>query len=205
MAGLIAAARNGSGTVGVAYDAKITPVDIFGANQTYSWQSLWQQNKFDVTNHSWGFTSAFAVSQLDAGAQYWVLNGFKTGADLGRGGLGTIETVAAGNYRQNGLTTETNGLTMDRHAVVVGATDNKGWVTYYSNPGASLLVNAPSSGGTAGIVTDDVTGALGYTSPTTRRPSAAPPPPRPRWPELWRSCFRPTEASAGATCRTSWL
>ncbi len=162
VAGLIAAARNGTGVVGVAYDAKITPVDIFGADQTYSWQSIWQQNKFDVTNHSWGFTAAFAVSQLDAGAQYWVLNGFKTGADLGRGGLGTIETVAAGNYRQNGLTTETNGLTMDRHAVVVGATDNKGWVTYYSNGGASLLVNAPSSGGTAGIVTDDVTGALGY-------------------------------------------
>jgi subtilisin-like proprotein convertase family protein len=164
VAGLIAAARNGSGTVGVAYDSKITPVDIFGNNQTYAWQSLWQQNKFDVTNHSWGFTQAFAVSQLDAGAQYWVLSGFKTGADTGRGGLGTIETVAAGNFRQNGLTAETNGLTIDRHAVVVGATDNKGYVTYYSNPGASLLVNAPSSGGTAGIVTDDVTGALGYNS-----------------------------------------
>ncbi|MFO1148899.1 MAG: S8 family serine peptidase [Alsobacter sp.] len=164
VAGLIAAARNGSGAVGVAYDAKVTPVDIFGNNQTYAWQSLWQQNKFDVTNHSWGFTAAFVVGQLDAAAQYWVLSGFKTGADTGRGGLGTIETVAAGNFRQNGLTTETNGLTIDRHAVVVGAIDDKGSVTYYSNPGASLLVNAPSSGNTSGIVTDDVTGSLGYSS-----------------------------------------
>jgi subtilisin family serine protease len=162
--GIIAAANNGTGVVGVAYDAKLTPVDIFGPNQTYSWQALWQQNKFDVTNNSWGFTAGFAVSQLDASAQYWVLQGFKTGADTGRGGLGTIETVAAGNSRQYGLTTETNGLTVDRHAVVVGATDDKGAVTYYSNAGASLLVNAPSSGNTSGIVTDDVTGALGYSS-----------------------------------------
>lgn len=164
VAGIIAAANNGSGVVGVAYDAKLTPVDIFGPNQTYSWQALWQQSKFDITNNSWGFTSGFSVSQLDASAQYWVFQGFKTGADTGRGGLGTIETVAAGNYRQNGLTTETNGLTIDRHAVIVGATDDKGFVTYYSNPGASLLVNAPSSGNTSGIVTDDVTGALGYSS-----------------------------------------
>lgn len=164
VAGIIAAARNGSGVVGIAYDAKITPVDIFDGTPAYGWEALWSQSKFAVTNNSWGFTGAFSANALDPATQYWVLSGFKTGTDTGRGGLGTIETVAAGNYRQYGLTTETNGLTVDRHAVVVGATDDRGNVTYYSNGGASLLTVAPSSGNSSGIVTDDITGALGYSA-----------------------------------------
>lgn len=165
--GIIAAARNGTGVVGIAYDAKLTPVDIFdgtGANANYGWEALWSQNKFAITNNSWGFTGAFVVSELDSSAQYWVLQGFKIGADTGRGGLGTIENVAAGNYRQNGLTTETNGLTEDRHAVIVGGIDDHGMVTYYSNAGASLLIVAPTSGNTTGITTDDITGSKGYSS-----------------------------------------
>ena len=61
--------------------------------------------------------------------------------------------------------TETNGLTTDRHVVVVGAIDRTGTVASYSNPGASLLVVAPSSGDDSGFTTTDVRGAKGY-SPT---------------------------------------
>lgn len=164
VAGIIAAPRNGIGVTGIAYDAKVTPVDIFDGSGSYGWMAMWQQGKFDVTNHSWGFTQAFVVSQLDSSAQYWVMKGFAAGADSGRGGLGTLENLAGGNFRQNGLSTETNGITEDRHAIVVGAIDDRGMVTYYSNPGASLLIVAPSSGNSTGITTDDVTGAIGYSS-----------------------------------------
>jgi Ca2+-binding RTX toxin-like protein len=165
VAGIIGALRNDDQVVGIAYEAKITPIDIFdGDNENYGWQALKNQSKFDVTNHSWGFTGAFIINPLNASEESYYLSGFASGAATGRHGLGTIENVAAGNYRQNGLSTETNGLTTDRHVIVVGATDNDGAVSYYSNPGASLLVVAPSSGNTGGVVTDDVTGAPGYSS-----------------------------------------
>lgn len=169
VAGIIGAAKDGAGVVGIAYNAKMTPVDILGAQSgNYNWEAVQVGAKlFDVTNNSWGFTTAFSVGQLDSSSQYWVLSGLKTAADQGRHGLGTIEVLAAGNYRQNHLTTELTGPTVDRHMVVVGATDDHGTVSYYSNAGASLLVVAPSSGMSTGITTDDVTGSLGYSAGNT--------------------------------------
>jgi Ca2+-binding RTX toxin-like protein len=166
VAGIIAAARNGEGVVGIAYDAKISPINIFDDSQrdsAYVWNVLKQQSLFHITNHSWSFTGAFAANPLVA--EYAAaLSGFTMAADLGRGKLGTIANVAAGNYRQLGLSTETNGLTVDRHVVVVGATDHLGSVAYYSNPGASILVVAPSSDSYTGITTTDVTGLPGYSA-----------------------------------------
>jgi Ca2+-binding RTX toxin-like protein len=166
VAGVIGAARNGIGVVGIAYDAKITPVNIFDESQkdsSYVWNALKQQTQFQITNHSWSFTGAFAANpHIPEYAN--ALSGFALGANSGRGGLGTIENVAAGNYRQYGLSTETNGLTIDRHIVVVGATDHLGDVAYYSNPGASLLIVAPSSDTSTGVTTTDVTGSLGYSA-----------------------------------------
>lgn len=167
VAGLIAATRNGVGGVGVAYDAKITPVNILGVPKgNYDLQAVWQSYKFDVTNHSWGYTAPFSVSTTNANARYWVLQGFETAAKFGRGGLGTIQNLAAGNGRQSGMTAELTGPTVTRYMNVIGAVDFKGMVSYYSNPGASLLVVAPSSSVAAGsgITTTDVTGSLGYSS-----------------------------------------
>ena len=163
VAGIIAGARNGTGIVGVAYDAKITPVNIFDtdSNPNYIWDAIDQQGRFDVTNHSWAFTTAFDSSSLGV-AGLRKIDGFADAADHGRGGLGTIANVAAGNYREYGFGTELNVLTIDRHVVVVGATDLRGEITSYSNPGASLLVVAPSSDDQGGITTTDVRGRLGY-------------------------------------------
>lgn len=165
VAGIIAAARDGTGLVGVAYGAKITPVDIFGAaaDEAYMWSALRHQSQFDITNHSWGFAGAFVVNPLlGDGAEK--LGGFASGALHGRDGLGTLANVAAGNYRQHDMSTETNGLTVDRHVILVGATDHDGDVAYYSSPGASLLVVAPSSGHDSGVTTTDVTGRPGYST-----------------------------------------
>jgi subtilisin-like proprotein convertase family protein len=172
VAGIIAAARDGEGIVGVAYNAEITPVDILGAQSgNYDWEAVWQAYKFEVTNNSWGFSTAFTDGIDDSAAQYWILSGLDTAAMIGRGGLGTLENLAAGNYRQTGMSTELTGPTVDRHMIVVGAVDDTGYVSYYSNPGASLLVVAPSSGTTVGITTDDVSGgttnSFGGTSAAT--------------------------------------
>lgn len=169
VAGIIGAAKDGSGVVGIAYNAKMTPVDILGAQSgNYGWEAVQVGAKlFDVTNNSWGFSTPYSVGQLDSSSQYWVMSGLKTAADQGRHGLGTIQTLASGNYRQNHMTTELTGPTVDRHVIVVGATDDHGSVSYYSNGGASLLVVAPSSGLSTGITTDDVTGSLGYSAGST--------------------------------------
>lgn len=168
VSGIIAAAKDGSGVVGIAYDAKFTPVDILGAQSgNYGWEAEAQQYKFDVANNSWGFTTAFSVGELDASSQYWVISGLANAANTGRHGLGTIVNLAAGNYRQTGMTTELTGPTVDRHAIEVGATDDHGNVSYYSNGGASLLGVAPSSGLSTGITTDDVTGSRGYSAGNT--------------------------------------
>jgi len=160
VAGIIAAERNGTGVVGIAYHAEITPVDIFAGNSSHIWSALRQLRAFDIANDSWGYAGAFVANPLDPVTQA-DLRGFTLGADHGRDGLGTIQNVAAGNYRQYGLSTETNGLTVDRHVIAVGATDRYGNIASYSNPGASLLVVAPSSGDDGAITTTDVTGPIG--------------------------------------------
>ena len=65
VAGLIAAARNGIGTVGVAYGSTITGVPIFTgtADINYSFdgfiEALGHAYEFDIISNSWGVTPAF--------------------------------------------------------------------------------------------------------------------------------------------------
>lgn len=163
--GLLAGARDGHGIVGVAYNAHITPVNVLTHTVgNYAWEALWKQSQFDISNNSWSFSQPFVNGALDDSTRYWVLSGFATGADTGRGGLGTLENVAAGNFRGSGQSTETSGLTLDRHVSAIGAVDDHGMASYYANPGASLLVVAPSSGEQNGVVTSAIVAASSYTA-----------------------------------------
>jgi Ca2+-binding RTX toxin-like protein/subtilisin-like proprotein convertase family protein len=152
VAGLIAADNNGRGGVGVAFDAQVTGVRIFGgaddinANWSRYVQSLDGLKTFDVTNHSYGAYPSFQTWQ-DVGK-------FQAAALDGRGGLGTVNVKSAGNANVDG-----NGDALDasRFTVSVGALDPSGQVTSYSSYGAHLLVSAP-----AGSVTTDVMGTGGY-------------------------------------------
>jgi Ca2+-binding RTX toxin-like protein len=150
VAGLIAAANNGLGGVGVAYDAQLTAVRIFGgaddinSNWARYLQTLDYLSQFDVTNHSYGGAPDFIV-----GAD---VDKFAQAALIGRGGLGTINVKSAGNSNIDG-----NGDALDssRFTVTVAAIDNNasGAITSYSTYGAHILVSAP-----AGSVTTDLAG-----------------------------------------------
>lgn len=152
VAGLIAADDNGQGGVGVAPDAKITCVKIFGGADDIN--SAWSRylltldtlGRFDVTNHSYGSDPDFRV--------YGDVAKFEASLVSGRGGLGTINVKAAGNSDIDG-----NGTAVDasRATVTVAAVATDGQVTSYSTYGAHVLVSAP-----AGSVTTDRTGAAGY-------------------------------------------
>ena len=149
VAGLIGAANNGTGVVGVAWGSSLTGVNIFSGagdiNNYYAGflQAASQSANFDVINHSWGKFPGFwqdvvAVAQDDSLLNYWF-----DALEHGRGGLGTIQVKAAGNQDQNSAG---DGTTVTRATIIVGAYDDDGDASYYSSYGANLLVSAPSSG-----------------------------------------------------------
>ena len=171
-AGLIGAARNGRGGMGVAYDVSLTGVNIFDFTSPAAdlgW-SIAQGARFDVISNSWGYSARMifgdvSTSRDTEGGEFNIMaQAVGYIADTGRDGLGTIFVKAAGNDGTNGMV---DSLNADRHVVTVAAYRQvDGVASYYSNSGAYLLVSAPSNdytvlGGT-GLVTTDLLGERGY-------------------------------------------
>ena len=151
--GLIGAEANGQGGVGVAFDAHVTGVRIFGGADDINshWarylETLDSLDNFDVTNHSYGSFPDFVV--------YDDVAKFEAAAETGRGGLGTINVKSAGN---DNVDSNGEALNATRFTISVAAVDANGQVTSYSSYGADLLVSAP-----AGAVTTDLLGiGAGY-------------------------------------------
>lgn len=160
VAGLIAAVQgNGQGGVGGSFNASITGVDIFaGGLDNYFFGVLNAQDRFDITNHSWGFTGVFSDAQFTR-----LFEGIVDAAANGRGGLGTIQMVAAGNDRGSGDAsdnTNTSNFTSSRHVNAISGIMWNGEAASFSAPGASLLVSAPA----VDVVTTDVAGTPGYST-----------------------------------------
>ena len=165
VAGLIAAENNGTGTVGVAYDASITGVPILrssGAPDLLA--SLWQMNRFDIVNNSWGYSTPFQVNFNTSDSFWESFEGAILNAGTGRDGLGTILVKSAGNNRATGNDSNYDNFANHRQVIAVGAVDHNGMVTHYSNPGANLLVVAPSATFGVGLTTTDISGAAGNNS-----------------------------------------
>ena len=145
VAGLIAAAANNVGIVGVAYNATISAFRVINtaANDTDVWNStaaaLNNSANFDVANNSWGFTSALTDSVFSQGATI-ATSALLSAATNGRGGLGTINVFAAGNGFQNGDDTNLHAFQSSINGITVAAVDANGTV---NSPGATLTWNAP--------------------------------------------------------------
>lgn len=175
VAGVIAAEANAVGTVGVAYGAHFAAVDIFFDPALNERASFLQLDRFDVTNHSWGFRAPYGTNLLDP---TWddFFAGWMRSVETGRHGLGTINVVAAGNDREEGRSTNDSNLTNIPQTIAVAAVSNNGSVSAYSTPGASVLVSAPSNGmAGAGIWTTDRTGTAGYSTGQSEAPVNANP------------------------------
>lgn len=154
VAGLIAAANNGLGGVGVAWDATISGVDVF---DYYLFEAFSHMAAFDITNNSWGWFPEFADWQnignrtSQFGAQE--IEKARAAAE-GRDGLGTVIVGSTGNDQANG---NGSGFNSSRFTISVAATDHTGFIAYYSNYGTHLLIAAPAASWTT-----DVTGSDGY-------------------------------------------
>jgi subtilisin-like proprotein convertase family protein len=110
----------------------------------------------DIYSNSWGFatgvTAAPTILPLTLAA-------LANNAQNGRGGLGNIYVFAGGNGTLN-QNAGRSALLTTRYTIAVGATDDNGVRSSYSEPGSVLLVNAP--GGAGDIVTTDMQGVAGF-------------------------------------------
>ena len=155
VAGVMVAARNGQGGVGVAYNASLAgqyiqgeglEVDALSAEIT---NALAKFKNYDVVNNSWGATANFDINVTPVGL---LETGILDAITNGRGGLGTAIVMAGGNDRATGANTNTNALTANRAVITTGSINAPGDLGTlqlgskpFSNPGASILVSAPGS------------------------------------------------------------
>ncbi|WP_225028950.1 S8 family serine peptidase [Xinfangfangia pollutisoli] len=176
--GIIGAAANGTGAVGVAYNTELVGYRVEGLISDAWLGSIAEAitaaavNALgDVVNISQGiandrnseFGNGYTASRFDD-----IETAINTAVDQGRGGLGTVIVKSAGNSRgssvgsSNDYDVNADDWTNDTRQVVVAAVDQNGFVSNYSSYGAAVLV---SGFGTPGeVVTTDRTGAAGYDS-----------------------------------------
>jgi subtilisin family serine protease/subtilisin-like proprotein convertase family protein len=146
VAGLAVAERDNSlGISGVAPRATLTSVvlfngsDIIADEEQIAQAFQYQSNLIAVQNHSWGNDDA-SLSGPGLLEQAAISNA----VTFGRGGKGVIMVRAAGNYRLKRLNSNDDGYSADPRVITVAAVRYDGRVASYSNPGANLLVAAPS-------------------------------------------------------------
>ncbi|MEI7815979.1 MAG: S8 family serine peptidase [Desulfuromonadales bacterium] len=175
VAGTIAAERNGSGIVGVAYGANLVSIYsplTFGAMTAQIANAYSYAANFDVLNDSWGFANGFASGTTWSFYDNFLSPAYSAAgmalanlASSGRHGLGTVVVQSAGNSFNVGDDTNLHNFQNSQYIVTVAATDYFGKVTSYSSPGASVLVAAPGGGGSdwvSEIITTDRVGAAGF-------------------------------------------
>jgi subtilisin family serine protease/subtilisin-like proprotein convertase family protein len=146
-AGVVAATGDGAlGVVGIAPECKILPVKIFMGDNIIQNKTLAEAIRFagqraDILSNSWSGPASNDVTFA-----------IKDVVQTGREGKGCPVFVAAGNesHDQIGFPSSVP------EAIAIGASTNKGEIAAYSNYGEGLACVAPSSGGTKGIYTTDV-------------------------------------------------
>jgi subtilisin-like proprotein convertase family protein len=180
VAGIIAADDNGTGAVGVAFDASLVGYRVSNSisdawlgniRDAITWAAVTADA--DVVNISQGISNAiksvFGAGGYTASLFTEIETAVGQAVTSGRDGLGTIIVKTAGNSRNDGTDPNTipdnydvnaDPWAQDTRQVVVAAVDQDGTVSSYSSHGAPILVSAFGSRGT--IVTTDRMGDAGY-------------------------------------------
>lgn len=170
--GILGAARNDSGVVGVGYDADLVGYRVFSfisdrfITQIADAITSAADNGGDVVSMSLGsqYSANFFDRALDPAAMASLQTAIDHAVDGGRDGLGTLLVKSAGNGRHQSPPHNANASSWnaDFKTVSVAATDAEGLVTFYSTPGANILVSAFGSLVPGSVVTSDRVGTAGY-------------------------------------------
>jgi len=165
VAGLIAAeGNNGIGMIGAAPGAQLASWVIFNSNQTLvSDEQLMDMYQFasnvvSVQNHSWGHSR-----EVQEAPTLLEEIGISNAVTFGREGRGVVMVRSGGNFRTRGNNADDDGYLSDPRVIAVAAVWVDGRVASGSEPGACLLVAAPSGDsagdGTIKLFTTDLLGA----------------------------------------------
>ena len=159
VSGVAAAAANLSCGVGAAFNAELIGVRLINENQGVSSSRQasavsHRSDLVDIYNNSWGPDTDNGARMAGPGALS--LSAIKNAVQDGRTGLGAIFICAAGNRRAIGSNVNFDGWASNRYSIAVGAVGDQGKLSRYSEPGAPMLICAPSNGNTSGIRTTDL-------------------------------------------------
>jgi subtilisin-like proprotein convertase family protein len=167
VAGISLAASNMTGGLGVAYNASLVPIRLIAGTPLSGEKAealSYLRDTVDVYNNSWGPSDLYIAY---APLFQVVADAFRDNVTSGRNGLGNIYVWAAGNGGLNGDNSNYDGYNASPYTISVGALGDDDMLASYSEPGANLLVVAPSRGNGSGILTTDNTGESGYSSEDT--------------------------------------
>ena len=179
VAGVMAAARDGQGIVGVAPGATLAGHSLPSKLEEPTW--LRRMGWYDVANHSWVLSSdiqAFVAVSAD------LMECYTTAAMRGRDGRGTIIVTGSGNDRLTGGNASQSWTTSNRFTITTGAVNaptDLGLLTMgsapFGNPGANILVSAPASdiSSTSRLVQNEDGSVLGGSTETAEGTSFATP------------------------------
>lgn len=166
-AGIIGAALNGIGGVGVAHGVTLTGVNL-DFDDTGLYGSVNSADvapflstvgqaavNFDISSNSWGAFPGYYASNTLLGGSFSGLvdQAYETLSAEGRLGLGTIIVQAAGNDNEDA---NGDGLNASRFTITVAATTEDGFAASYSQFGANILVAAPAAALTTDFTDTDV-------------------------------------------------
>ncbi len=165
----VAAARgnNALGVCGVAFEATLVGLRLTagGTSDLQEADSFAYMNDvIAIKSNSWG--PADDGKTLEAPGPL-ALSAIAQAAQNGRGGKGTIFTWAGGNGLESNDNSNYDGYANSIYTIAVAALTDTGRQAYYSEPGANLVVTAPSNGGVKEITTTDLTGTNGYNTGST--------------------------------------
>jgi subtilisin-like proprotein convertase family protein len=173
-----AVGNNAQGVIGAAFGAKLIGVRLVAAATTDFDEAQGlshlivpasEGDRVWVSNNSWGPSDNGSTIETFGPLTKSAL---ENGVQLGRGGRGTVYCWAGGNGRLNVDYANYDGYASSRYTIAVGASGANGKVSYYSESGACILVNAPSSWNNADITTTTLSN--GYTSTFGGTSSATP-------------------------------
>lgn len=175
VAGLAGArGNNGIGVSGVAPEASLAGLRLLGAPTTDAQDAaaiLFQSDAIWIKNNSWGAPDG--TGEL-LGPGPLLADALMAAATTGRGGKGMVCVFAGGNGLAAGDNVNYDGYANSLYAIAVTAVSDQGQQATYAEPGACLVVSAPSSsgaefcsGGRQAITTTDLTGTDGFNDGAT--------------------------------------
>lgn len=163
VAGMAAARDDGAACgVGSAYRAEIAGLRLIVGPVTDAQEAgalSHETAAIQIYNNSWGPPDNGTVLESPGTL---TLAAMAQAVQNGRGGLGNLYVWAGGNGNDNFDDVNADGYASSRYTIAIAAIDDDGVQSWYSEPGASLLVTAPSSGDTISITTTDRTAPNGY-------------------------------------------